>query len=413
MRISTHHKLFIVVFGILLLTIFTYNINKLFVPTSVEGMDNFMDPNYWKDLIRKGEEAVTNQANSVINSIISGIMSVVQPIIDFWAQTEARFENIKNGSVDIGNGILAEMDATKYLFNTATNDIGNVLSDIDYIYPYVGAALEMESANIGEAIKQSDDDLTAFFNSLEKVFDPYLVDSANKDGLFDRLFKAANMYLECGIKKVKHLRSCLFLYFINMVGVMFYSLFISYPIWLVKRVTGVDISGPINYIFVGMDDIDRMCMSYTGYNLFQYSPSILEKCYYCDGVPHKGIYDNRLNPEPNQPIVQAPPFPKEITNSINQISVDWNTTNGQIPMRLQEMGKFLGNDTKDVPEWVIAKGIDPTVASNFNTASANLNHFNIDSNQLITDFNVNIPNAFKHTEDSIYKGAAKLKAALS
>ena len=75
------------------------------------------------------------------------------------------------------------------------------------------------------------------------------------------------------------------------------------------------------------------------------------------------------------------------------------------------MGKFLGNNTKDVPDWVISQGIDSTVASNFNAASANLNHFNVDANQLITDFNVNIPAAFKNAANNLYKGGAEIDAA--
>jgi len=217
------------------------------------------------------------------------------------------------------------------------------------------------------------------------------------------------MYLKCGVKKVMYFPACFFFYALNAIGVMLFTVFVSFPIWVILLSTGVDLTCYVELGLDGLDCVDQFWKGLTGYHLFHYPDYILDKCYYCDGIPHKGLYDHGLF-EPDQPTFQAPPFPQVISNAINQIGIDYDPDTGTIPLRLKSMGKFLGNDTKNVPDWEISEGIDSTIASNFNTASSNLNVFNTDANQLITDFKVNIPNAFSGAEQKLKDGGNELKS---
>lgn len=412
MKLSTNNKLIVIIFGIIIITIITYNFSKCFgdKKNRVEGF-NPLDPNDWNKLINDAKNAVEDLANQVIRAIRDGVLDAFKHVLDFFNGIKDRFENLGKGINDITNGMMAEMKAIGNMFEVGGKDVGAILSDIQYVPPFVGAAFDMEAANIGTAIKKSDDDLRGLFESLPDVFDPYLFDPSNHDGVFDRLYRISVMYSNCGGKMIKNFAGCFFFYLLNAIGVLLYSIFIAFPVWLIKVSSGIDISCYIDKGFDGLDCVDEFWKGLTGYHLFHYSDFILDKCYYCDGIPHKGIHDPVYEPEPVQPVFQPPKFPESVNNAINNLDIDYNPDNGEIPMRLKSMGRFLGNDTKSVPSWMIEQGIDPIVSSNFNSASAGLNTFNLSAAQLVDDFNNNIPNAFNNSASDLFKGGAEIKAA--
>lgn len=130
-------------------------------------------------------------------------------------------------------------------------------------------------------------------------------------------------------------------------------------------------------------------------------------------MPHKSIHDNSSDPDPSQPVLTPPDFPKDLSNAADNIKADYDPVTGKIPLRLKYMGRFLGNDTKEISEndpWVLSEDIDPDLRGNFNNASSNMSKFQQSSDQLVDDFKNNIPNKFSNATDKLQAGGNDIKA---
>lgn len=438
MKLKSHTKIVLTIIIILILTFVLYIVNEYIKSKThiKEGFDfndvmagakNFFEGGNNAE-INKGIDDTANKAKDelekakaelekVFTELVSKITAAFKPMLDFFRGLKARFANLKAGIDNINAGIKAESEAIGYMFEHGGKDVADILLDLNHVPPFIKSAFEMESANIGEAIKKSNDDLTSFFDSLKYIFNPYLVDNQDHDGLLDRAYKIFMMYTNCGIKRIKNFAPCFLYYMLNAIGAILNAILILFPIWIVKVTTGVDIACFFDMFFSAIDCLDDFWMGLTGYHLVHYSDYILDKCYYCDGIPHTSIYDNMNIANPTLPQFTTPAFPSQITDAINNLSIDYNAINGEIPTRLKYIGRFLGNDTGSIDadnnQWLYTQGIDPNIAGGYQNASGKLNTFQNDANKLVADFKTNIPNQFTGASHYFTDGSNEINAMFS
>ena len=430
---SKTNKITLLVFSILMLIIVSYGINQYFYPKIVEG--NVEDDinramNVVKEEAEKAANLIKRETekafNKLGNMIKEGFEKMFKPLIDAFDNLANRGKNLGYGIQNCNRGLKMSFEAIGFMFKTGGEDVGNLMTQLKYAPPYIKSAFEMESANIGSAIKKSDDDINNLFTALKTPFDPYLVDSRPltdaqgdhpyADGVFDRTYRYTVFQMGCARKRTINFAPCFFYYFLHAIGAAMNYVFVVGPIELVKLITkGYDITCFYDRFFDGVDCIDRFWLGFSGYHLFHYSDYILNKCYYCDGMPHKSINDNSVDPNPKQPVLKPPDFPRDLKNAADELKHDYDPDNGKIPMRLKMMGRFLGNDTKSLEDnpWIISEGIDSSITSNFNQASADLKHLSDASDKMVNDFNVVIPSKFADADKLFEKGGREINAAFS
>ena len=410
----THSNLITIIISVIIIVLAINQIYKYFNPPVAEGLESIED--LFNDAANAIKKAFEDAFNEIADKVVSGIRKAFGPLIDFFEGLPKRFDNLGKGINDCNTGLANGFDAIGYLFKVGGTDVGNLISDLQYAPPYIKASFEMESANIGAAIKKGDTDLNNLFDALKTPIDPYLVDSTNHDGVFDRAYRYTVFQMGCARKRTVNFAPCFLYYFLQAIGIMLDWIFVKGPIWIIQKISGgYDITCFYDKFFDAVDCLDKFWLGFSGYHLFHYSEAILNKCYYCDGMPHKGINDNWVDPDPTQPVLSPPDFPRDLSNAAAAIKADFSP-DGQIPKRLKYMGRFLGNDTKEIDEhdpWVISEGIDPDLHDQFDLASANMKNLQNSSDQLVTDFTVNIPNRFHDADATFARGGQEIKAFFS
>ena len=98
---------------------------------------------------------------------------------------------------------------------------------------------------------------------------------------FDAIMKPINMiitYIKCAIKLIINLPKCLLYYGLDTLGFIFYLPF-SILFWIFGA------KKQERLVWRGIDKIDKAIYNQSGYHIFHYSESIMNKCYRC--IPKK------------------------------------------------------------------------------------------------------------------------------
>lgn len=443
MKYVIRNNIVILIAIIITLGISIYKINQYLTPPIIEGNDADI-ANAIKRTFDKVKDDMEAAFKKLGDEIVAGIKKAFKPLIDFFEGLGNRFTNLGNGIKHVNEGLNKGYNAIGFMFQTGPQDVGDVLSNMKYVPPFINAAMEMEGANIAAAATTGGEDIKNLFEAVPSVFDPYILDSKPitddhpyPDGVINRAYRYTVFQMSCGRKRIVNFAPCFFYYLLQSIGLMIYNIHVVLPIWLVKLISGVDISCYYDKIFDGINCIDDFWLGYSGYHLFHYSDYILNKCYYCDGMPHKGLHDNIGDPDPTQPVFEPPEFPSDLKNAVDNINIDYEPNHGTISTRLKYMGRFLGNNTHNIDDrdkWIIGDesmqsqddstnksdtgskkhggdtGIDPNVLREFNDKSNGLNVFNDVTDRLIDDFKHKIPDKFHEADSIFYQGGSEIRA---
>ena len=349
---------------------------------------------------RRWNLAIEPMADS--GGIVGQIKAPFAGVIKFVESIEPRINHIGNAITDIGLGFKDGMVAIGDSIGYAGSDMINIMSaGIDVVPPFLGEALKAEAENINNVIEESNQGLNDFFKALPKAVDPYLFDSSSAhDGLFDRLAKYINMYMNCGFKIFKNLYFCLIFYILDTVLEIIKLFFVTIPIFLVGLI-GINVSPYYGMIYAQIVNIDDVFFSLSGYHLFFYSDTVLDTCYFCDGIPHKGRSDYPLKTPPGQPVLSAPAFPADIRNSTKALS---DTYNNVIPKQMKAVGRFLGNSINS----------DMEVSDGYTNAANNMKSgFNGAISTAANHFNNIIPGEFATARDDFNNVGTEFNAAFA
>lgn len=386
MKLQPHAKFTIIVFIIIILTILILILNKhLNTPSIKEGLDG---------------DAITDQIFGPFKSFSKTIESI-----------GPRLKHMQQGFKNAGYGLRDEFVAIGDGLTAMGTDFADIVSGGGAMGPFLNEALKSEGDNINDVIITSNNDLTNFFNALPTAIDPYLVDTTtitashpSPDGLFDRMSKYIKMYLMCGSKMNKNFMYCLIYYIVDVIVQTVYLMVIQFPLWLILTLSGLDLTCYVDLFFSSTDCLDEFWMGLTGYHLFHYSEYIMDKCYYCDGIPHKNIYDTGVDPQPRAPTLVAPPFPTNIQDSIDVLNKDFKSV---IPARMNNIGKFLTNNVKTMNTDAIVSDDYLAAADNLKTKLGGA----IDKSA--KDFAETIPRKFGHATDVFNKAGDEFNAAFN
>lgn len=342
--------------------------------------------------------------------IVKGSVNPLQQAIDGVKSLPGRFKNVRKGFDALGRGIKDELVATGNSMAFAGTDFANIMSGINYAPPFLNAAFKAEAENVKEVADISNKDLKDWFDALPTAFDPYLIDSKNHDGVFDRTVRYLKMYTGCATKYSTNFVKCLLFYMLDIIGNVFYIIFVTMPIVIIKIMTKVDVTCYYDKIFDAVQCFDDFWFGFTGFHLFHYSEGIMNMCYYCDGIPHKGPYDNIVDLPPVQPILQVPDFPKDIQNATVALRHDYDTV---IPKRMGAIGQFLANNRDGIKD----AGIDFDNDSKFDgykQASNDLKTYFSDAiDKASYDFKVEIPQEFGKAQGDFSEAQQDFQDAIS
>ena len=322
-------------------------------------------------------------------------------ITNFINEVQPRIDEISAAMTDLGKGLYSELIAVKDSLVYSGEDIVNIMSaGIDAVPPFIGSALKAEAENINNVIQDSNQGIQDFVESVPTAFDPYLIDSKSHDGVIDRFVRYIKMYMSCGFKLFTNSYYCLMFYMVDVIFETIKLFVVVIPIFLVGLV-GIDISKYYDILYDQLVYIDDMFLEFSGYHLFFYSDIILDMCYHCDGIPHKGRQDNPLDALPVQPVLSAPEFPPQIQDSINELS---NTYNNSIPKQMKAVGRFLGNSIDS----------DMEVSDSYTNAANNMKSgFNGAISTASDHFRNDIPGKFAKAMDEFNNVGAHFNAAFA
>lgn len=320
--ISTTAKLLLIITIIIILTLGVWKTSKYFGSPTVENMES--------------SGGITGQITAPFQSLID----LFNPDSD--RNLKHRFDHIDNGLQSIGDGLKYEFIAIGNALKYVGTDTANMMeTGFKYVPPFIGSALKGETDNIYNMLDETNRSLGGFLKKTPMVFDPYLVDPVNHDGVFDRLYRYTRMYVLCGSKFSQNLLYCLLYYLLDIAMEIVKLIMVVIPIFLVEAFSGFDITCYYEMAFAAIVCIDETCYAMTGFHCFFYSDYILEKCYYCEGIPHKARYDDPLALPPVQPIYESPDLPKPLLDAKADLE---NTYNNLIPNQMKAIGQFLKNE---------------------------------------------------------------------
>ena len=295
---------------------------------------------------------IRTSGNSVFEGMDGGIIqgpsvNILQGPIDGINSLPKRFDHIRDGFNALGRALKDEFVAIGNSLSYMGTDFANIMSGLGTVPPFLGAALKAEAANVKEIADLSNEGIKGWFDAIPTAFDPYLVDSKNHDGVFDRTTRYIRMYSNCGSKFSTNFLQCLIFYIIDVIGNILYIVFVVFPTWIVLVTTKVDITCYYDKFFDAVECIDELWFGMFGFHPFHYTEGIMNMCYYCDGIPHKGPDDRIADPPPKMPEFSPPNFPTAISDAGNKIYNDYHTT---IPQRMGAVGRFIGNGRNELKQ---------------------------------------------------------------
>ena len=266
MKISYLHKFLISIIGVILLTTIFQIFRERIIEACDYGKDPFCFDGLVKPFIKLGDD-------------------IAGPMIKFNNTLRDLFEKqIPESMYNIGQG-----------------------------FDHVGFGIKNEMLTFFNLLGKGFDDIFTFIGLIRYVFK-----------FIDNLFtKYIGSRLKCGVDKIKHIRYCSLYYFIDLIGHTLYLIFIKFPVWLIKIITGQDLQPAVNICFKAIDCFDDFIFGFWGYHIVHYSEETINKCYIC-----QGLHD-------------MPTFPKKM---FNDQSAKIRTTFNNIPDEMKSwnaVGEFF------------------------------------------------------------------------
>ena len=320
-----------------------------------------------------------------------------------------QFKSLDKGFKQMGYALKSEFEAIGASLKFMGTDFANVMSGLNYMPPFLNSAFKAEAANINEMADASNKGIKDWFDAIPTAFDPYLIDSKDHDGVFDRTTRYINMYVNCGDKFSSNFMRCVFFYMIDILFETTKLIFVTYPIVIVKIMTNVDITCYYDKMYDGIVCIDDLWVGLFTFHLIHFPESIMNLCYYCDGIPHKGPNDNVADPPPKMPELKPPDFPQDIHNAEQALYTTFHTT---IPQRMGAIGRFIGNSRTEL----VDAGI-PLDTDTYDEYKANADKMTDRFGGAISaankHFSEDIPNAFGKATDEFNEMAQNFHDAFN
>jgi molecular chaperone GrpE (heat shock protein) len=152
--------------------------------------------------------------------------------------------------MDFFNDVNKFMGKIKFFFETLKKRFERLRDG----FKYIGEGLDLGLQAIGRTIK------TSFIS------------------IFDVVGEAG----WCTLKGLTNLRICIFWYILDAIGATIYAIFVEFPVYVLKQITGIDIQCYVNLIHEYLDMIEDYAYVFTcPYRIFSFPDWVIEACYSC------------------------------------------------------------------------------------------------------------------------------------
>jgi hypothetical protein len=198
-------------------------------------------------------------------------------------------------------------------FFKALEQLGPRFQRLGNFFPDLGKALQAEFNNLGTSLKTGFDDI---FKVIEEAF-KYTVN-------------VLSVSFNCFIKFIQNFQFCSVFYFLDLLYYILYGMFYQFPLFLLKQITGVDMSGIVNDIWnqvvIPLDDLIHDLTK--GYHFIHWPDFVFDRCYACDVMSAAGDTD-------------------KLFRAIDNINDDWKY---QIPIWLNQPRQMFIEAGEDVTQ---------------------------------------------------------------
>ena len=173
-------------------------------------------------------------------------------------------KSAQKGVNEIKKGTLKGFNEAKKLSQKGFNEVKKGAEKGLKAINNITKVIEKEIAKPINMIKDVITMITCYFNGIGEIF------------------VAIGSYIMCGVSKIVTLPSCFLYYFLDIL----YYIFIALPIWFLTLIFP-PLKGIVKNVYNSMMQIDKFCYNSTGFHIFKYQESVLNRCYRCQGL--KGI----------------------------------------------------------------------------------------------------------------------------
>jgi len=178
-------------------------------------------------------------------------------------------EKTKSAFNKVGDDMKGAFDKVGDALMKPINDILNFVHKVDDFFKsipgrvdnfnlafrHVGDGIKMEFENLGASIKLG----------------------------FDDVFDVITSVGTCGIDKVKNFSKCFLWYAMDALGHALYSIFVQFPVYLIKMASGgtVDAQKCVDMVIDMLEQMDEGLHKSTGAHFMHFPDAIQNTCYFC------------------------------------------------------------------------------------------------------------------------------------